>query len=494
MDIKGPILNTSLRLSNLIPDSLINTNPDNSLNIVYNHIIDALNNGEIYTIPNDTSLNFFNYGFINPIPFSPGAQFPVVTSEIIIDNNDSKISEMGIKSGKVKYRLTNQVTENLIYEAFIPGSADANGNVFRESIMIPKASGGVPGIIESEFDLSGYTFDLTGANGASYNRIEVKSYITVDPNGSTVYISSQDSVFYESIISQIRPEYAKGYLGQDFINGSSTNSLSIFKLIKNGTIDLDKVTLDLNLKNYAGADLQVKLNELKAINNQSSLALNHSIINQQINLSRATIINDAIIPTVQTFNLNEQNSNIDAFIELLADSVLYDLDLNINPLGDISGGNDFLFLDQTVQLGLDLKIPLSLITNNLTLVDTISYSANNNNISEGVFDLIAENSFPFDANVQLYILDQNNLIIDSLFNQSFIYGGTLNGSGIVDQPRKTVINSTIPVEKMKKLNDGDQLVVKAIFNTTGSSFVSIYDQYSLDLLLIGDFNFTAKIN
>ena len=64
---------------------------------------------------------------------------------------------------------------------------------------------------------------------------------------------------------------------------------------------------------------------------------------------------------------------------------------------------------------------------------------------------------------------------------------------MVDQPQKTTLTSTIPLEKMNTINETEKLIVKAVFNTTGSSFVNLYNHYSLDLLLTGDFNATAKI-
>ena len=493
IDVQAPIANTSLTLSNLIPDSLLTTNPDNSVTIVYQRTIDALNNGEFFEIPADTTIDFFNFNFANPIAFDPGDQFPTINSNIDLEYNDSKLTEMVVESGKVKYKVTSNVDENIILETFIPGSFDKFGNPFKQTIIVPGKLANTPGVIESEFDLNGYSFDLTGTGGTSYSIIEVENNIKIDPNGSTVLVSSQDTIFIESIVTNIKPIAVKGYLGQSSIEETDKAGIDFFDLIKDGSIDLEQVNLSLELNNYTGTDLQFKLENLVAHRGLNSVALNHQIINQQLNFSRATIVNNNVIPTVKSFLLDNNNSNIDEFIELLVDSIGYEIAIDVNPLGDISGGNDFLFADRTFELGLNINIPLSIIANKLTLVDTVDLNITDNYLNEGTFNLIAENSFPFDASIQFYTIDENLNITDSLFDNAVIYAGITNGNGLVDQPQKTTLTSTIPLEKMNTINETEKLIVKAVFNTTGSSFVNLYNHYSLDLLLTGDFNATAKI-
>ena len=59
-----------------------------------------------------------------------------------------------------------------------------------------------------------------------------------------------------------------------------------------------------------------------------------------------------------------------------------------------------------------VDFPLSLIATDLVLVDTttLTLNAENNPIKNGSLTLFAENGFPFDADIQIYILDKNKIL------------------------------------------------------------------------------------
>ena len=56
-----------------------------------------------------------------------------------------------------------------------------------------------------------------------------------------------------------------------------------------------------------------------------------------------------------------------------------------------------------------MKVPLTLIANDITLVDTVDFNYNENNsyINEKLY-LNVENGYPLDANVKLILLDSND--------------------------------------------------------------------------------------
>ncbi|HRS53815.1 MAG TPA: hypothetical protein P5250_03835, partial [Bacteroidales bacterium] len=65
---------------------------------------------------------------------------------------------------------------------------------------------------------------------------------------------------------------------------------------------------------------------------------------------------------------------------------------------------------------IDIDIPLSVIADNITLMDTVAFNLTNNldDIIEGVFYLNADNGFPFHVNVSLLMLNEYKQVIDSL--------------------------------------------------------------------------------
>ncbi|MBK6410088.1 MAG: hypothetical protein IPF78_10360 [Flavobacteriales bacterium] len=91
-----------------------------------------------------------------------------------------------------------------------------------------------------------------------------------------------------------------------------------------------------------------------------------------MNIDRALDLGGMFQSALNTFNLDQGNSNIDLFIENLPSRVDYALDITINPLGDISNGHDFLYHDSKLSADLEIDIPLNLIATDLTLRKTVA--------------------------------------------------------------------------------------------------------------------------
>ena len=146
-----------------------------------------------------------------------------------------------------------------------------------------------------------------------------------------------------------------------------------------------------------------------------------------------------------------------------------------------------------------MEIPLSLIATNLTLVDTfdvdISGSQGLENIHSGNITLVANNGFPFDASVQVYMLDANNNIVDSLFpSTNTIDNGMMNSSLRVTDKKLTKITAPVSESKMKLLYSTKKIRMEIKFNTASQSqFVKIYSDYGIDVQLIGDINYTVHL-
>ena len=58
-----------------------------------------------------------------------------------------------------------------------------------------------------EFDIDGYTFDMTGTSGNKYNTLETDINVTINPTGSPVLVQNTDSIFIENSIVELSPEY-----------------------------------------------------------------------------------------------------------------------------------------------------------------------------------------------------------------------------------------------------------------------------------------------
>jgi hypothetical protein len=261
------------------------------------------------------------------------------------------------------------------------------------------------------------------------------------------------------------------------------------------------VDFDLKLENPIGMDARVYINNLASINTRTGNSINlaNSIIGSPININRASESGPTVYPTYANFPLTTSNSNIKPMMENLPNKFGYSLQIITNPLGNVSGSNDFIYADKLLKATMSMEIPLSLIATNLTLEDTLDLNIQGNegsqNIHSGTLTLYAKNGFPFDASIQLYMLDENNNVSDSLYTTTnTISQALLNSNLRVIAKKPTKLVTPVSESKMKLLYNTKKVKLKVKFNTASQSqYIKIYSDYSIDIQLIGDINYTIQL-
>jgi hypothetical protein len=108
--------------------------------------------------------------------------------------------------------------------------------------------------------------------------------------------------------------------------------------------------------------------------------------------------------------------------------------------------------------------------------------------------LFAANGFPLDARVQLYLIDENGMVTDSLFSNSLIAAAPVDANFKAIGQQNTVINFAVSTAKADKLVNTKKVVVKAVFDTKPQNqYLKMYSNYKLDLQLTSDFKFRMKL-
>lgn len=497
----APLISSSLSIDNILPDSILQTNADSSMKIVYEGDIYKLDIDTLFKIPDTVIKTFYNI----PInyTFSPGA--------IIINNNtsettyqiaDAELRTATVKSGFVKYTIKSKIQgpTNFVYS--IP-CAKLGGVPFSINVTVPGAVGGTPGVYSQVFDLSGYDIDLTGIAHNRVNTLYTSLTASISPTASgPVTVSTTDSLIIENTFYDIIPYYAKGYFGNNTFNiGPDATEFTLFKKIVDGTIQLEDVNFQLRLENYIGLDARVYINNISSINSRTgnSISLTNSLIGAPININRAAESGGMVYPTFAIFPLTVSNSNIKPMIENLPDQFGYELQIITNPLGNISGSNDFVYYDKLLNAKLNMEIPLSLVATDLTLVDTLDFKISTNNgnqnINSGTLTLFADNGFPLDASLQMYLLNESGAIIDSVFS----YINTIDEAPVNSSYRaigKKLTKLVVPLSESKVLRmySAKKAIIKVKFNTSAQpNYIKIYSDYKIDVKVVGDFNYTIQM-
>jgi len=500
VSVLTPLINTSLGINNLIADSLLQTNPDTSLKIVYNNTLYNFSTDSLVNIPDTITQQVFHIPI--DITVQPGQTILNTTDNKHLDLGDAKITKIIVKSGYINLKTKNTLKEKMLCTYQIP-CATLNGVPLEVTDLIPAGDVSSPSSFTRKVDISGYIFNLTGQSGTSANIITSVIKAWVNPNGNPVLITHLDSLQILSGFEDIIIDYAKGYFGnKTFQSGQQFAAFDLFNKITGGSLSLEDIHLVLSVSNGFGVDACLLIHEIKSVNNRTNttVSLASSIIGSSININRAQETNNPSTPVIPSvFSSNLDNSNFKQLIENLPDQMEFSLDITTNPLGNVSCGNDFVYNKYGFKADLDLEIPLSLIAHELTLTDTIDFNLSKPSgyeINHGTLTLIADNGFPFSTSLQIFLLDENNNITDSLitFNNT-IASAPLDVNNKVVSKKRSIIKIPVSGQRLDRLYNAKKMIIVAKFNTANQpQYIKIYSGYILDMKLTGDFDMTVNQN
>lgn len=411
-DITLPVAYGKLTLNNLLPDSILQNNGGNlSLNLEQELI--NVDIEKLISIP-DTTIDT-TYAFAFNLNFDPGLIYYNTTEKNKLSLSGAQITSAIMNKGKIVFKVSTTLKERSLITFKMP-IATKNGQSLTFTDWIEKSDGNTPVNFSKEIDLSGYSLNLKGSTGNSYNEIYYQITAQTDPNGQSVIFEPKDFFKIETRFVNLAPEYVLGYFGKSTNNiGPESTTLNLFDKIKSGNLALSDATLNLSVINRIGADFKLKVKNISSYNttNQSTVDLTNSeLINNTITINRANQDNNGtyppVTPFVRNFNLTNSNSNIKSFIENLPSKINYELSFELNPMGNLSGGNDFVFFNKPFEAKMILNVPLNFKLNNLVLADTLEFNNNVNgkeNIKSGTASFYIKNNFPFSISLLLYTAD-----------------------------------------------------------------------------------------
>lgn len=431
----------------------------------------------------------------------PDQDFFDVSNDVPLEN-DLELTSMQVRSGILRISGVSTIEDSVRFHYEIPSATLNGGPSFTIDRVIEPAPAGGTSSDSWDFDFSGWDFDLTGSDGMQFNTFYDRMSASIDSTGNLVTIASDDSIRLTIEMVDVIGEKGEGYLGQDtlIVTGESTD-IDIFSGINSGLIDFEDVIVTFEANNSIGAEAELQIDNVSSVNDNSSTTKNLTWTNlgNPITINRANQIvgpNPTINPYIHNEVINNSNSNIDVLLENMPNKLNYDLTVHTNPNGNTLNYGDFIYFDNGLDISLNIEIPLSIIATNLTLVDTASFDFGNidknNQVTGGILKLRADNGFPFNANVDIVLLDKDSVAIDTLITSDVIASAPLNADLRVTQPQRSTLFYVINNNNIGSLRNTYSIVFLVSFNTNISQHVQIYSDYIMDLKLIGDFNYRVK--
>lgn len=466
-----------------------------------------------YATPNPVKINkndkvTININVRGLKPKSATAIFPsqsVYTKDenALYNFNGAQMKKLRIKSGILRLRIVSTIEEHMTVDYKIP-HATLNGNSVHEILQVNPAPPGRSTDVLKDIPLAGYTIDLRGKDpmvddtvNAFWNLLDV----TIDSSGIQRSISLNDSIYIYYGLLDMVAEYAEGYFGQQTLKAEP--GIVAFDFFKNtiGSIDFEDMNLALKISNGIGASARMNIQSITSKNTRTgnNVLLNFAPLSSPIIMPAATD-NPFTIKT-NTYLLNKSNSNIKPFILNLPNEVEYKMDVTTNPNGNVSNWHDFIYDKSELKVDLEFSMPLSLVADNLVLSDTLPFdmfaSGQLNRVKEGTLNIVTDNSFPFSAALQLYLINDAGVITDSVMTVPYttIQAATVDvNTGLVITPTRSVLKAYFNRERMDMVKKTHRLLVKAIFNTPKglTNPVKIYSNYKFDVKLTGDFVYEQR--
>jgi hypothetical protein len=493
-----PLVRTSLSINNLLPDSLLQVNPDHTVTLVYQNTIYNVNLDTLVSVP-DTITSKYYPGFPGAV-ISPGQVLIDNIEDESFDFNGAQVTRLDVRNGYILIDFTNTLHEEVVITYRIL-SATKDGQYFEIYETVPPATN-QPYHYLRQLDISGYTLDLSGQTHMSSNKIVTQTKVMLAATANPVALTAQDEFNLLATFGNVQISYAKGYFaGQTYTFGPSETSINLFNHLTSGTLDLESIKMTLGIKNGFGVDARVTFKSLSSVNTHTGteIALNSPIIGQTINIGRATETFNPVTPVIPTqYNFDLSGSNILDMIESFPDRLRYTVDIVTNPLGNASAGNDFVYYGNNIETYLNMEIPLSFIASDLCLADTVDFKPgsgkNNENIRGGELVILADNGFPFTASLDIYTIDEQGVLLDKLVEDQLIKDAPVDVNGFAELPLRSEIH--IPVDKIRidNLFNATRIAIIARFNTTAvaGQYTKIYDSYHLDLKVTAHFNYVIE--
>lgn len=493
VDALVPLVYTELNINDIIPDSLTEVNEAGLVSLAYADTIFRFELDTLVVLPDTTITEPFSIPF-GGIEVAPGTQISNIEEEIEIESNDIELKRAVLETGTIIINLESTF-EGAIFCTYQIPDATLNGVPLMVEALVPGATGNNPGSLSLSVDVSGYEIDFS--NGSEpFNHAPTSLTVLADPEGSPLPLSLGDGFVLTTTFSSLKPSYAEGYFGQQTVESAvESTDINAFDIVQSGTLDLDAVSVELQLINGFGVDIRANILQLNAINtdNGGVVPLNHAVIGAPVNLNRAD--NPDGYPEYSSYSiaLNESNSAIDEMLELLPDQAQIEASLELNPLGNVSNHNDFAYSSSTIEGILDVDIPLCLIADELTLADTTDFELGESDeldpVNSGRLILQITNGFPLEGAITIHALRQGELEFTVMDNRFF-------GAALTDDdntaiaPNYSEVLASLSREQIDLLQVCDQVVLEAAFSTSNlSEHVKIYDHYSIGVKLVADLDY-----
>lgn len=429
-----PLLNTTLTLGDALGNfqtgGFISVGNDDLITVVYRGQTISLSGNNIIALP-DLAVPLLAPTQSTPIPLS----------------NNMELRTVSLKQGMFSYQATHLNTQDVDVVLTLE-DVRQNGTAHSVLFTIPASDGVNPVTYTDSFDLTG--FDVSFENG-EFNT----DYTAMDGNGNTLLLTS-----FNLAMENLRHSYLDGYFGIRNMNLAADNStIDLFANWQQGNIEFVDPRLILSFENEYGMPIRLTVDSLSALTHFNGVqTFQSNDLSGGFDLAVPTVPGEVAITSL---TLDNTNSNIASLVSGVPYEFYYKFSALANPDGD-PNINNFLTDSSNLNVNVDMELPMFGNIGLFAVRDTFEFNFNDyQDVERMKMRLTTENGFPFEVNTQVYFLDPNNTLIDSLFTDDTVLlnAADADSDGNVISKSQNLQEVDFPVDRFAFLKDNARRIV-----------------------------------
>ncbi len=461
-EVAVALANTTVSIQDFLDDfdsqGYLNIDDENFMTLVYESNFFSVSGQDIVSIPNfaipmfDTSI-VFPYGSIN---------------------TSFDIDFFAAKNGKLNFDFKSPYTEdmNVIIEV---ENLTQNG-VKLSYLTTAQYSGSSPTHVSGSIDLTGYIMDFLN------DEIKVK-YIATNAAGERKFMQDMVLQFQDFEYSIIQ-----GYFDQyEFDLPGDTILFNLFESAVSGSLKIEDPKINLKISNSFGIPIGMVVENITAETMSEGTMDIYSVLDDGIAFNYPSLM-EVGQSMVTDVGVNKDNSNLSEIISNNPTQLSYELSALTNPTGDPSIRG---FVSDTSRFDVDVQVelPVWLSARDFVVEEVSEFDASFfEGIESASFKLITENGLPIEAGVQVYFMDDNNVILDSLFdggNITLIPAAEVNAQGELIEKSSSENIAEFTIDRIVQIQDATQISIKGIISTAemGTVAVKFYTDYDISFKL-----------
>lgn len=459
---------------------LIREYPDNLLFLAYRTQLISKVAEQIILIPDQsiqetiqaTDPGFPVFGASSTISYTRNSSYSFTFS------NNEEIDSIYIKSGVLALNLTSTFRNTGTIRITMP-SLKLNGVPLQMDINITSASGTFT-YINPPKNLAGYKlyFPKTTADPAA---IPLIYEATLTKSESSV--ASTDRITINTQFQQFKFQRIFGYLSTyNFINFSDKIEMDLFNVDGASVIDFNDPRFNIFMKNSCGVPFQFSITNTRTYN-QASNSYFPVTLTPNTKLVKYPTYAEIGKTKFDTLSYNKTNSNFQAALQTTPKYLYYAIGAMSNPpaLGKLKN-----FVEDTSKVGVDLEIelPLNLRSKRFEIIDTMDFEINDMVDDYSILKKLVlhnkfENGLPFDLSYQLFLTDENYVVVDSVFKvnqQPILPSGKVGEEGKVITPTTKELQIEFTGTRILNFKKVKKAIYKVVLNTynDGQTYVKFY--------------------